>query len=533
METQKPARRRETEDHRHEGISSGVEGFNDRARGAIADEQLHDSVELFTHKSVAGRNAVLDALPEAPELRERAYRIKQETMANLDRYLEQMADAVEARGGNVFFAGDGEDVVRYIGDLARSKGAKVITKSKSMATEEIELNRRLEEDYADLGLEIVETDLGEWIAQLAGDTPSHIVGPILHMNRKRITEVLSRDRWRGAAARRRGPRLLRPQTPAREVPHRRHRHNGRQLRGRRDGDGGHRHQRGQRQARHQRPPCSRRRDGDREARPTLRGPLGLHQAPGQERYGAGSSPCTRTSSRAPALTGELDGAEELHLILMDNGRSKLLGTEFEEALYCIRCGACLNVCPVYRQTGGHAYGSTYSGPIGAVITPLLKGQDEAKDLPHASSLCGACWEACPVGIPLHDLLLKLRNQQVEEGMAGKAQEIAFKGFESTMKRPVLYNISSKAGRLAQKPIREEWFREIPSWALERLDGLARVAAAGREILSGVVERGDLGCRAGPSSSRPSATAPRRDATSRPKPPTSPGHRKSSPARASR
>jgi L-lactate dehydrogenase complex protein LldF len=140
---------------------------------------------------------------------------------------------------------------------------------------------------------------------------------------------------------------------------------------------------------------------------------------------------------------------------MDNGRSKLLGTEFEEALYCIRCGACLNVCPVYRQTGGHAYGSTYSGPIGAVITPLLKGHDEAKDLPHASSLCGACWEACPVGIPLHDLLLKLRNQQVEEGLAGKAQEIAFKGFENTMKRPMLYNISSKAGRLAQKPLEKK------------------------------------------------------------------------------
>src|SRR5918999_1381107 len=112
-------------------------------------------------------------------------------MANLDRYLEQMADAVEERGGNVFFAADGEDVVRYIGDLARRKGAKVITKSKSMATEEIELNRRLEEDYDDLGLEIVETDLGEWIAQLAGDHPSHIVGPILHMNKERITEVLS------------------------------------------------------------------------------------------------------------------------------------------------------------------------------------------------------------------------------------------------------------------------------------------------------------------------------------------------------
>ena len=177
METSKPPRKRETQDRRREGIVSEVEGFNERGRGAVRDQELHDSVSLFTNKAVAARNAVLSALPESPELRDRAYHIKQQTMANLDRYLEQMAGAVEARGGNVFFAKDGEDAVRYVGDLARRKNAKVITKSKSMATEEIELNHRLEEDYADLDLEIVETDLGEWIAQLAGDTPSHIVGP--------------------------------------------------------------------------------------------------------------------------------------------------------------------------------------------------------------------------------------------------------------------------------------------------------------------------------------------------------------------
>jgi L-lactate dehydrogenase complex protein LldF len=163
----------------------------------------------------------------------------------------------------------------------------------------------------------------------------------------------------------------------------------------------------------------------------------------------------------PGGEGELDGAEEMHLILLDNGRSELLGTEFEEALYCIRCGACLNVCPVYRQTGGHAYGSTYSGPIGAVITPLLKGDEEAKDLPHASSLCGACWEACPVGIPLHDLLLKLRNRQAEKGITGKAQRAAFKVFESTMKRPALYRISGKAGRTVQKPFSGDSARRLP------------------------------------------------------------------------
>jgi L-lactate dehydrogenase complex protein LldF len=154
----------------------------------------------------------------------------------------------------------------------------------------------------------------------------------------------------------------------------------------------------------------------------------------------------------PRGEGELDGAKEFHLILMDNGRSRLLGTEFEEALYCIRCGACLNVCPVYRQTGGHAYGSTYSGPIGAVITPLLKGTKEAKDLPFASSLCGACWEACPVGIPLHELLLKLRNRQVDEGVRDRAETLVFKGFGNTMRSPALFKISGKAGRLAQKPL---------------------------------------------------------------------------------
>jgi L-lactate dehydrogenase complex protein LldF len=459
VETEKPARKRETEDYRREGLRSGVEGFNDRARRAVADEQLHDSIELFTHKSVAGRNTVLDALPEAPELRERAYRIKQETMANLDRYLEQMADAVEARGGNVFFAGDGEDVVRYIGDLAQRKGAKIITKSKSMATEEIELNRRLEEDYA--GLEIVETDLGEWIAQLAGDTPSHIVGPILHMNRKRITEVLSRTAGEelppdvealGSFARRR----LREKFLTADIGI-----TGANFGVAETGTVATVTNEGNARLVTSVPPVHVVVMGIEKLVPRFMDLSVFVRL--LARSGTGQKLTVYTNFiTGPRQMDELDGAEELHLILMDNGRSKLLGTEFEEALYCIRCGACLNVCPVYRQTGGHAYGSTYSGPIGAVITPLLKGHDEAKDLPHASSLCGACWEACPVGIPLHELLLKLRNQQVEEGLADKAQEIAFKGFESTMKRPVLYKISSKAGRLAQKPLlRDGSVRPLP------------------------------------------------------------------------
>ena len=454
METQKPARRRETEDRRHEGLVSGVEGFNERGRKAAQDKELHDSVELFTGKAVAARNAVLHALPEAPELRKRAYRIKQGTMANLDRYLEQMADNVEARGGNVFFAEDGEAVVRYIGDLARRKGAKVVTKAKSMATEEIELNRRLEEDYADLDLEIVETDLGEWIAQLAGDHPSHIVGPILHMNRKRITEVLSQAAGEelppdvealGSFARKR----LREKFLAADIGV-----TGANFGVAETGTVATITNEGNARLVTSVPPVHVIVMGIEKLVPRFEDLSVFVRL--LARSGTGQKLTVYTNFiTGPRDEGELDGAEELHLILMDNGRSKLLGTEFEEALYCIRCGACLNVCPVYRQTGGHAYGSTYSGPIGAVITPLLKGQKDAKDLPHASSLCGACWEACPVGIPLHELLLKLRNQQVEEGMKGKGETLAFKGFENTMKNPALYKISGKAGRLVQKPLKKD------------------------------------------------------------------------------
>ena len=451
METHKPPRQRDTQDRRDEGIVSDVEGFNERARSAVRDEELHDSVANFTDKAVAARNAVLHALPEAPELREAAYHIKRRTMANLDYYLEQMTDAVEARGGKVFFASDGEDVVRYIGDLARQKNARVITKSKSMATEEIELNHRLQESYADLDLEIVETDLGEWIAQLAGDTPSHIVGPILHMNRRRVAAVLS-----GAAGEEMPPdvealgtfarRRLREKFLAADIGI-----TGANFGVAETGTIATITNEGNARLVTSVPPVHVVVMGIEKMIPRFEDLAVFVRLLG--RSGTGQKLTVYTNFiTGPRGEGELDGAEEFHLILMDNGRSKLLGTEFEEALYCIRCGACLNVCPVYRQTGGHAYGSTYSGPIGAVITPLLKGTKEAKDLPFASSLCGACWEACPVGIPLHELLLKLRNRQVDEGVRDRAETLVFKGFENTMRRPNLYKISGKAGRLAQKPL---------------------------------------------------------------------------------
>jgi L-lactate dehydrogenase complex protein LldF len=255
-------------------------------------------------------------------------------MANLDRYLEQMADNVEARGGNVFFAEDGEAVVRYIGDLARRKGAKVITKSKSMATEEIELNRRLEEGYSDLDLEIVETDLGEWIAQLAGDHPSHIVGPILHMNRRRADPL--RDGRRSCP--RLEPWLLRPQALG-EVPHR-------ESASPAPTSGSLQRPavatittRGTPGSSPARPPVHVVVMGIEKGTRSLRGPLRFHPPPRLAAAGPEAHRSTPTSSGR--ATGGARRGEELHLILMDNWPLRP-GSGYEtsrKALYCIRCWA--------------------------------------------------------------------------------------------------------------------------------------------------------------------------------------------------
>ncbi|TCJ13474.1 lactate utilization protein, partial [Rubrobacter taiwanensis] len=334
-------------DRRREGIASPVEGFNGRARKAIGDQSLHDAVELFTNKSVAARNAALGALPEAPELRERAYHIKRKTMQNLHHYLARLAEEVERHGGKVHFAKDGEEVVRYVAALAESKGARTVVKSKSMVTEEIELNRRLEEGYPELGLEIVETDLGEWIAQLAGEHPSHIVGPILHMSRRRVAEILSGVAGEpippdvaalAAFARRR----LREKFLAADIgitgANFAVSETGTIVLVTNEGNG---------RLVTSLPPVHVAVVGIEKLVPRMRDLSVFLQLLARSSTGQKLTVYTNFIT-GPRGEGELDGPEEFHLILLDNRRSELLGTEFEEALFCIRCGACLNVCPVYR-----------------------------------------------------------------------------------------------------------------------------------------------------------------------------------------
>lgn len=450
MATRKPAVERDVGDTRRVGIESPVEGFTDRAHRLLGDTHLHDALALAMRRFVSGRNAALRELPEAPELRRQAYAIKAETIAHLDRYLEMAARAVEDRGGKVFFAATGAEVVRYVAELVQRRGARLIVKSKSMVTEEIELNRRLEETCGE-GLEIVETDLGEWIAQLAGEQPSHIVGPILHMNRFQIAGTLSRVAGEtlppnAADLMQFARRRLRQKFLAADIGI-----SGANFIVAETGTIVLVTNEGNEGLATGLPPVHMVVAGMERLLPRFQDLSVFLNILARAATGQRLTVYTNLIT-GPRREGELDGPEELHVIFLDNGRSNLLGSDFEEALYCIRCGSCLNVCPVYRQVGGHAYGSTYSGPIGAVITPLLKGLDEASDLPHASSLCGACWEACPVGIPLHDMLLKLRNREVEEGLAGKAQELMADGFRRSTRSPRLYGLGMKAGRLAQAPL---------------------------------------------------------------------------------
>ena len=288
--------------------------------------------------------------------------------------------------------------------IARDEGVRLAVKSKSMATEEIHLNAALEAE----GVEVVETDLGEYIIQLAHEMPSHIIAPAVHKTVAQVARLFSRG-GRGAAARRpHRPVRLRPGAAAEQVPGRRHGHHRRQLRRRRHRHDRARHQRGQRPDVHVAAAGPRGGDAGGEGPAPLRRPRRAPAAADPQRHRPAAVDLRVDDHRPPPARARSTGPSGSTSIFLDHNRRSLLGTPYQEMLCCIRCGACLNVCPVYRRIGGHAYDAVYSGPMGAVLTPLLSGGTEGRDLPDASSLCGACSEACPVGIPLADMLVRLR-----------------------------------------------------------------------------------------------------------------------------
>ncbi|MER2998713.1 LutB/LldF family L-lactate oxidation iron-sulfur protein [Pontibacter populi] len=369
--------------------------------------------------------------------RERASYIKTNTIKDLDKYLMEFEANFTARGGKVIWARDAQEALREIGEIMKRKRAKSVVKSKSMITEEIHMNEFLEKN----GVEVVETDLGEYIVQLAEQRPYHIVTPAMHMSKKDIAELFVRklniaptdDAQELVSVAR---RLLRDKYTSAEI-------------GITGGNflladvGGVAVTENEGNARLSTtfPKTHIAIVGIEKMLPSIMD-LDLFW-PLLSTSGTGQNVTVyNTIFTGPRQPHEKDGPEEMYVILLDNGRTELMAhPEKREALNCIRCGACLNICPVYKNIGGHTYESTYSGPIGSVLTPHFNGMAENKHLSFASSLCGACTSVCPVKINIHNLLLLNRKQSVDMGLADKQEKTAFKFWLKAMKSRKLMNMA--------------------------------------------------------------------------------------------
>lgn len=382
--------------------------FSANVREALSNQKLQNALSKATVQIMESRDEAFADYPEGDSLRDLAREIKERTLAGLDRYLTELAEAVRGNGGTVHWAGDAKEAREIILGLAHQYGARMVVKSKSMTTEEIALNEALE----DAGVEPVETDLGEYIIQLAREAPSHIIAPAIHKSREDVTELFVEKLG--------SPRLSRHEDLAREA--RRHlrekfRHAEMGITGvnfaiAETGTIAIVENEGNARLSTSLPRVHVAVMGMEKVIPDLAALAIFLKILARSATGQKMSSYVSLIT-GPRREGEEDGPEAFHLIVLDNGRSRLWADpHLRESLYCIRCGACLNVCPVYRHAGGHAYGWVYSGPIGAVITPSFVGHDRASELPFASSLCGACREVCPVRIDIPRLLLEQRKKVV-------------------------------------------------------------------------------------------------------------------------
>jgi len=417
--------------------------FHRRIDLALHDATLQTALGRATTKFVDNRAAALAMLEDGDRLRDQARAIRAKALARLDEMLSRLADRIEARGGHVCWAPDGAVAARYITDLARSRGVRSIVKSKSMASEEIHLNDALEAAK----LRVVETDLGEYIIQLAGETPSHIVAPAIHKTREQVAVLF--EKHLGMPPTNEPSEMARAARTALRQEFLRAdmgisgvnfgvADEGAIVLVTNEGNG---------RLTTTVPRIHVAVMGIERVVESLEDLGVLLQVLARSATGQRLTVYTSMLS-GPARPDEPDGPEEFHLVLLDNGRSRMLATDYAEALLCIRCGACLNACPVYQSIGGHAYGGVYSGPIGAVLTPLLQpNMHEAYALSHASSLCGACQAACPVRIAIPDMLLRLRGDAIR-ATGGKASErAAMRLWRTVMQRPSLFRAAGRAASL--------------------------------------------------------------------------------------
>ncbi|MCZ6633461.1 MAG: LutB/LldF family L-lactate oxidation iron-sulfur protein [bacterium] len=431
--------------------------FRERAVIAIEDVRLQEALDRGTDNFRKMRDQAVAEVPQFEDLRDHFKAIRSATLAQLAHHLETFEQNAIAAGAHVYWARDGAEACQIVIELAREQGASVATKSKSMATEEIHLNEAL----AEAGVEAVETDLGEWILQLAQEMPSHIIAPAIHKTTRQVAELFSeqagrplpeddipaltaearrilRERFLEAGIGISGGNIMVAETGS--VVLVTNEGNGRLV---------------------------------TSAPPVHVAVIGIEKVTSTwdeaavwlsllARSAAGQPLSIYTSViTGPARAEDADGPEEVHIVLLDNGRSLQVGTVYEEVLQCIRCGACLNVCPVYREAGGHAYGSPYCGPIGAVVSPLLFGMESYSALPHASSLCGACRDVCPVRIDLPRMLLELRKDEV--GVLPWWERKAEEGAAFVLKHEKWMRFVTGVMRVAQRAFVRKGVLNLPDW----------------------------------------------------------------------
>jgi L-lactate dehydrogenase complex protein LldF len=427
------------------GHLRGTEPFPVAARRALANSQLRRNLAVATTTIRAKRAAVVAELPDWEELREAGQAIKAHTMRHLDRYLVELERQVSARGGTVHWARDAIEANEIVTGLVKATGAGEVVKVKSIVTDEIGLNDAL----ARAGIHAYETDLAELIVQLGHDRPSHILVPAIHRNRAEIRDIFLREMPDVDPGLTDTPAAL---TEAARL------HLRRAFLAARVGISGANFAIAQTGTL-----CVVESEGNGRMCLTL--PETLITVMGIEKVIPSwrdldvflqllprSSTGERMNPYTSMWTGVTpgDGPQAFHLVLLDNGRTAALADETgRQALHCIRCSACLNVCPVYERTGGHAYGSVYPGPIGAVLSPQLTGIEDNASLPYASSLCGACYDACPVKIDIPSLLVHLRARHVEQAGWASPEAVTMAAASWVMAGPARWRAAQTAGRLGR------------------------------------------------------------------------------------
>ena len=430
--------------------------FPEAARVELQNEQLRANLRKATDTIRAKRASVVAEVPDWEALREAGRAVKEDVLAHLDEYLVQFESAVQAAGGVVHWARDAEEANAVVADVARAHGADEVVKMKSLTTDEIELNAAL----AVAGIHALETDFAELILQLDGDWSSHILVPAIHRNRSEIRDLFARTIAPDIAS----------DEPA-DLAEASRRYLRERFLGARVGVSGANFGIAETGT-----ICIVESEGNGRMCTTL--PPVLVTVLGIEKLLPRfadlevflqllprSSTGERMNPYTSLWTGVThgDGPQELHVVLLDNGRTRVLRDEVgRQALHCIRCSACLNVCPVYSRTGGHAYGSVYPGPIGAILTPQLRGIENAASLPFASTLCGACYEVCPVKIDIPRVLLHLRAKAVEAKSA-PAEAAALRAAAWTFASPRRFAV---AQRLLAPLARLRVIRRLP-WPLSR------------------------------------------------------------------